>query len=114
LKLDLLGDIQSVIHLNSKISDCALQLRMAWEELHGAQVADLTIDLGSLCASHRNACRNIRRRFKADAFNPAMHQPGILPVDNVALREVDLGRDIGSQWSGALVTKLQRSSSTAP
>jgi hypothetical protein len=29
LELDLLGDIQSVVHFNSKISDGALQLRMA-------------------------------------------------------------------------------------
>ncbi|MEA2959815.1 MAG: hypothetical protein QOJ58_5840, partial [Alphaproteobacteria bacterium] len=29
LELDLLGDIQSVIHLNPEISDCALQLRVA-------------------------------------------------------------------------------------
>jgi S-(hydroxymethyl)glutathione synthase len=42
-----------LFYLNSKISDGALQLRMAEEELHSAQVASLTIDLGSLRAPHR-------------------------------------------------------------
>jgi hypothetical protein len=53
LEFDLLGDIQSVIHLDPEISDSALQLRMAEEELHRAQVASLAIDLGGLRASHR-------------------------------------------------------------
>jgi hypothetical protein len=61
LELDLLRDIQSVIHLNPEISDGALQLRMAEEELHSAQVASLTIDLGSLRAPHR--VRAIRGRL---------------------------------------------------
>ena len=42
-ELDLLGDIRSVVHLNSKISDGALQLRMAKEEVHGAEVAGFDI-----------------------------------------------------------------------
>jgi len=33
LELDLLGDVWSVIHLNPEISDGALQLRMAEEEI---------------------------------------------------------------------------------
>jgi hypothetical protein len=49
LKLDLLGHIQSVIYLNPEIPDCTLQLRMAEEELHGAEVARFAIDLSCPC-----------------------------------------------------------------
>jgi len=61
LELDLLGHIQSVIYLDPEISDGALQLRMAGEELHCAQVAGLAINLGSLRSPYR--VRAVRRRL---------------------------------------------------
>src|ERR1019366_4527150 len=42
---------------------------------------------------------------------PAEHIGGWICED---LHEVDLGRDIGNRWRGALVARLQRNSSTAP
>ena len=62
LKVGLLGHIQSVIYLDPEISDGALQLRMAEEELHGAQVPGLAINLGSLRTPHR--VRAIKGRLK--------------------------------------------------
>jgi hypothetical protein len=46
LELDLLGDIWSVIYLNPEISDGALQLCMAEEKLHGAEVSGFAVNLG--------------------------------------------------------------------
>jgi hypothetical protein len=76
LKVDLLGHIQGIIYLNPEIPDGALEFRMAKEELHCAQVSGLTVDLGGLRTPHR--VRAINGRLQADAFNPAMHQSGIL------------------------------------
>jgi hypothetical protein len=50
LEIDLLG--QSVVYLNSEISDGAFQLCMTEKQLHCAQVAGLTIDLGGLRSPH--------------------------------------------------------------
>jgi hypothetical protein len=75
-KVDVLGYIQGIIYLNSEIPDGALEFRMAKEELHCAQVPGLPIDLDRLRTPHR--VRAINRLLQADAFNPAMHQPGIL------------------------------------
>jgi hypothetical protein len=76
LKLYLFSHIQSVIHLNPEISDSAFQLGMAEEKLDCTQVTGLAINLGSLRTPHR--VRAIKGRLQANAFNPAMHQPGIL------------------------------------
>ena len=37
--VDLLGDRESVVDLNTEISNCAFDLRMAKQELNGSQVA---------------------------------------------------------------------------
>jgi S-(hydroxymethyl)glutathione synthase len=50
-----------LFYLNSKISDGALQLRMAEEEVHGAEVTGFAVDLGGLRAPHR--VRAIRGRL---------------------------------------------------
>jgi hypothetical protein len=66
LKFDLLGHIQGVVHLNSKISDGAFQLRMAEEELHRAEIAGLTINLGRPLYAASSACHkrsNLSRCF---------------------------------------------------
>jgi hypothetical protein len=75
-EVNLLGNIQGVVHLNSEISDGAFQLGVSEEKLDCTQVAGLPINLGSLRAAHR--VRAVRRCVQADALNPAMHQPGIL------------------------------------
>jgi hypothetical protein len=40
----LLRDRESVIDLDAKISDCAFNLRMAEQQLHGSQIASSAID----------------------------------------------------------------------
>jgi hypothetical protein len=53
LELNLFSHIQGVVHLNSKISDGALQLGVTEEKLDCTQVTGLPINLGSLRAAHR-------------------------------------------------------------
>jgi hypothetical protein len=109
LELDLLGDIQSVIHLNPEISDGALQLRMAEEELHSAQVASLTIDLGSLRAPHR--VRAIKRPTLSRCFQPSDAPAGHIDGWRCgALREVDLGRE----YREPVVRSIGNQASTEP
>ena len=52
LELDLFSHIQRVIDLDSEISNCALQLRVTEENLHGAKVASLAVDQGRLGTTH--------------------------------------------------------------
>jgi hypothetical protein len=52
LELDLFSHIQRVIHLDPEISDCALQLHVTEEDLHGAKVAGLAVDQGRLGTTH--------------------------------------------------------------
>jgi hypothetical protein len=58
-KINLFGNIQGVVHLNSEISDGAFQLGVSEEKLDCTQVACLPINLGSLGAAHR--VRAVRR-----------------------------------------------------
>jgi hypothetical protein len=53
LQFDLFGYIWCVIYLNPEVSDGALQLRVAEEKLHRAEIAGLMINLGGLCTPHR-------------------------------------------------------------
>ena len=58
-EVNLLGNIQGVVHLNSEISDGAFQLGVSEEKLDCTQVAGLPINLASLGAAHR--VRAVRR-----------------------------------------------------
>ena len=56
-----------------EMRSCPLQLRMAEEELHSAQVASLAIDLCSLRASHR--VRAVKRETPNDGAPGAKRPP---------------------------------------
>jgi hypothetical protein len=53
LDVDALGYAHSVFQLNAKVAHCAVDLGVTKEQLHGAKVAGLTIDLGSPCSAKR-------------------------------------------------------------
>ena len=76
LNFGLFRDLQRVIYLDSKVSDGALQLGMAEQDLHGPQVLRALIDQRCLSSPHR--VRAIDRRIEADGGNPLMDDPGVL------------------------------------
>jgi hypothetical protein len=49
---------------------------MAEEKLHGAEVSGFAVNLGGLRPPH--GMRAIKSSLQADAFDPTVHQPGIL------------------------------------
>jgi hypothetical protein len=76
LELDLLRDPQRVVDLDPKISDGALQIGVAKEDLDGSKVSGLLVDEGCLGSSHR--MRSIGARLKANAPDPALNNACIL------------------------------------
>jgi hypothetical protein len=66
---DLFGNRESIVHLNPKISNRALDLPMDKQELDGAQVACSAVNEGGLGAS--KGVRSEQPSIQADAAYPA-------------------------------------------
>jgi len=52
LKLDLLGDPKSVVHLHTKVSDGAFKLRVTKQNLDSPEIAGLLVYLRRLRSPH--------------------------------------------------------------
>jgi hypothetical protein len=59
-EVDLFRYGKGVIDLNAEISDRALDLGVAEQQLHGSQVASPTIDKGRLCSSQGMGAEQVR------------------------------------------------------
>src|SRR6516225_2843546 len=57
LKFDLLRDADRIVDLDTEISDGAFQLRVTEQQLHGPQVAGLSINLSPASFGASSACR---------------------------------------------------------
>jgi hypothetical protein len=93
LEFDLLCDIQAVIQLNPEISDDALQLRMAEEELHCAQVAGLAVDWVQSTWEEiaRAEVWNVGNQALTELFNGSVYRAGL--VDRSSLDRSLLSHD---------------------
>jgi hypothetical protein len=67
---------QRVVDLNPKVADCALDLRMAEEYLHGAEISGALVDQRRLSAPQRVGA--VEARIKPDARYPLRQQASIL------------------------------------
>src|SRR5262245_57741569 len=74
--VDFLGDLESVIDLNTEITHRALDLGMAEQKLYRAQVASAAIDQRRLCSTHGMSGK--LARVETDAADPLGDQPRIL------------------------------------
>jgi len=79
--VDLLGDAQRIVEFNTKVSDRAVHLGVAKQELHRPQVAGLSVNQGSLCSPQR--VRPVPARIEADRGHPVADETGVLPCRQV-------------------------------
>ncbi len=79
--VSVLGDRQSVVYLNPKIPDSALELGVTEQELNGAEILGPPIHQRRLRATKR--MRPIRLGIPADQSGPTLHDPGVLACRQV-------------------------------
>lgn len=73
----LLGQDQSIINFDAKVTNGAFQFGIPEQELAGAKVAGSLIDQGHFCSPE--AVRPIERGIEADQGQPAVEQAAVLP-----------------------------------
>ncbi len=71
-----LGDLNCIVNLDTKISNRALDLRVAQQQLHRAQVAGSPIDKRRLGSTW--GVRAKLERIEVDARNPVTYKAGVL------------------------------------
>jgi len=76
-KINLLRDRQRVVDLDAQISNRALELAVAEQQLHGAEVAGFAVDQRRLGAAQR--MDPISRRIEPDGFDPPKPKIFITP-----------------------------------
>ena len=77
LDLGSLGDLKSIVNLNSEVSNGTLELGMPEQQLHYPKVLGPPVNQGGLRTPHR--VRPVRRFVKPDLPNPAVNDPAVLP-----------------------------------
>ena len=81
LHLRPLRECERVLDVNAQVPDGALDLRMAEQDLHGAQVARLLVDNGSLGSAQR--VRPVVLTAQSNPSYPLVNEAGILPGADV-------------------------------
>ena len=78
LSLDLgsLGNLKSIVNLNSEVSNGTLEFGMPEQQLHYPKVLGPPVNQGGLRTPHR--VRPVRRVIKPNLPNPAMNDPAVL------------------------------------
>jgi hypothetical protein len=77
LQFNLLSDPQSIVHLDTQVSDGAFKLGVTKQNLHGSEVASLLVNLCRLSSSQ--GVGPIGAGFKSDGHYPSLDNPGVLP-----------------------------------
>ena len=79
--VDLLGNLQRIIDLDSEVPDRALQLAVTQQPLDGSQVLRVTVDQRRFCPPQR-ICAVIAW-IKLDQRDSGLNDPRILPCGKV-------------------------------
>ena len=74
---DLLGNGEGIVNFDAKVSDRALDVGVAQQELDSPEVAGSTVDQRGLGPA--NGVRAVERRIEANPFHPLRNQAGVLP-----------------------------------
>ena len=72
LQVCLLGQEQGIINFNAEVSDRALELGMAQQQLTGTKVAGSLVDQRNFCPPQ--AVRSVERGIEADQGDPAIEK----------------------------------------
>jgi hypothetical protein len=94
LQLDLLGNAERVIDLDTEIADRAFELCMSKQKLNRSEVTCLLIDLRCLRPPHR--MRAVGGAIEPGALDPVMDDPRILSRRQVRLRPKAAREDVVS------------------
>lgn len=97
LEIDLLRDLQSVVDLNTEVSDCAFQLVVTQEQLAGAEVSGFLIDQRHL--GPPKAMCAVRTGVEIDHTNPAVDEARVLACS-------DMPAGIAAAWEQPIVRPL--------
>lgn len=81
LDFDSFRDGQRVLKLYAKIPHSAVHFGVPEQELNGAEVARLFVDLGDFCASHR--MRAVGARFQSNRCHPVPNNTRVLASGDV-------------------------------
>lgn len=80
--VDLLGDLDGIIHLDAEVAHRALDLRMSEQKLDGSEVPGSPVDHDCLRAAQR--VRAKLGRVEPDAGHPFLNKPRVLPGGQAA------------------------------
>ena len=75
--VDSLCDAQRVLKFDAQVSDGAVDLCVAKQELDRTEIPGLSVNLGRLCPPER--MRSVTARFEPYGGNPVADQPSVLP-----------------------------------
>ncbi len=76
LHLCLLRQLQGVLYLDAKVANRALELHVAQQQLHSAQILGPPIDQRRLGAA--DGMCSVSGRIKTDFLDPGIHNPSVL------------------------------------
>ena len=89
-KVDALGEAPGVLDLDAEVTDRAVHLRVAEQQLDGAQVASLLVELRDLRSWHGMGA--VGARLKADPRHPPRRMRAYCRVDRCGLSRSRLGQ----------------------
>ena len=81
LQLRAFSQREGILDVDTEVADRALDLRVAQQDLHGAQVSRLLVDDGSLRSAER--MRAVILAAQSDPRDPLVNKTGILPGADV-------------------------------
>ena len=83
LDINLFGDGQGVINIDTEVADGALDLRVSEKQLHRAQITCFPVDERCFRPSQRMGAKF--GRIEPNTANPVRDQAGILPSTQMAI-----------------------------
>ena len=102
-ELDLLRDGERIVDLDPEIANGALQLGVAEQQLHGSQVAGLSINLSRLRSAQR--MRAVSRTIKTGALHPSMNDAGVLSRREMRLLPKAARKQVSNAVANALAVR---------
>ena len=88
----MLCDIESVVHLDAEVPDCAFDLRVAEKQLYSSEITCLLVDQGRLGSAERMGAEP--RWVKASERQPFFNATCVLPRREMGLTGTASGEQV--------------------